>query len=110
MTPAQIPLYSELEPLEFCDKWLGLDSLPSEEATLQKGHGYRSRCNRLLSEVFGLSPNTVRQWGSGFRRMPKKHRAKLGKLLFYRKIEELHLTCRHATTCTVQIIFSGGGF
>lgn len=50
-----------LEPIEYCRRWV-----PTIE-----GKGYRKTCINALAEVTGLSPSTIKDWGSNFERRPK---------------------------------------
>ncbi|KYC40724.1 hypothetical protein WA1_24095 [Scytonema hofmannii PCC 7110] len=50
-----------LEPMEYCRRWV----IP------QPGKNYRKVCINALAEVTGISPKTIKDWGTNFHRRPK---------------------------------------
>lgn len=50
-----------LEPMEYCHRWV----------SQQPGRNYRKVCINALAEVTGVSPTTVKDWGTNFDRRPK---------------------------------------
>jgi hypothetical protein len=54
-------LAQPLEPSEYCRRWVGRDS----------SRGYRKTCVNAIAVATGLSPNTVKDWGSDFSRRPQ---------------------------------------
>ncbi len=50
-----------LEPMEYCRRWVEID--PSR--------GYKKACINALAQATGLSPNTIKDWGSNFNRRPR---------------------------------------
>jgi hypothetical protein len=55
-TIRQVPL----EPIEYCRRWVETD--PSR--------GYKKACINALAQATGLSPNTIKDWGTNFNRRP----------------------------------------
>ncbi len=49
-----------LEPVEYCHRWVEVDP----------ARGYKKVCINALSEATGLSPNTIKDWGTNFSRRP----------------------------------------
>ncbi|MBD3885501.1 hypothetical protein IFO70_27665 [Phormidium tenue FACHB-886] len=50
-----------MEPAEYCQRWV----------TAQPGKGYLKVCINALAEATGLSPGTIKNWGSDFHRRPQ---------------------------------------
>ncbi len=50
-----------LEPSEYCRRWVQQDF----------SRGYRKTCVNVLAAATGLSPNTIKDWGSDFSRRPQ---------------------------------------
>jgi hypothetical protein len=49
-----------LEPMDYCQRWVSRS--PSR--------GYRKACINALVDATGLSPGTIRNWGTDFQRRP----------------------------------------
>ncbi len=56
-TIRQLPL----KPMEYCRRWV----------SQQPGRNYRKVCINALAEVTGVSPQTIKDWGTNFHRRPK---------------------------------------
>lgn len=81
-----ITLYTALEPLVFCERWLGLEKMSElKRCEIVHGFGFRSQCNQILSSALGLSPETPKKWGADFEKMPQVYRYRLAQALFYKQ-------------------------
>ncbi|MDZ8086022.1 MULTISPECIES: hypothetical protein [Nostoc] len=49
-----------LEPMEYCRRWVDIDP----------ARGYRKACINALAQATGLSPHTIKDWGTNFDRRP----------------------------------------
>ncbi|MEW6498571.1 MAG: hypothetical protein AB1589_39645 [Cyanobacteriota bacterium] len=50
-----------LEPMDYCTRWVAIN--PNK--------GYRKSCINALAKATGLSPQTVKNWGTNFSRRPQ---------------------------------------
>lgn len=50
-----------LEPMEYCRRWVETDP----------ARGYRKACINALAQATGLSPHTIKDWGTNFDRRPR---------------------------------------
>ena len=49
-----------LQPMEYCRRWVDIDP----------ARGYRKACINALAQATGLSPHTIKDWGTNFDRRP----------------------------------------
>ncbi|MGG6295210.1 hypothetical protein ACQ4M4_12540 [Leptolyngbya sp. AN02str] len=53
--------YLPMEPTDYCERWV----------TAESGKGYLKVCINVLAEATGLSPGTIKNWGTDFHRRPQ---------------------------------------
>lgn len=94
---ALLILHTELDPITFCEYWLGIHTLPLDERLdIKRTHGFRAQCKRALSAALNLSPETTNQWGADFKRMPHTYRKRLAQALFWKQAHDALLFERTA--------------
>jgi hypothetical protein len=78
-----------LSARDFCRKIFAIDEMPAHYIKLYENQiGYRQKCIKLLGDTLGLTPNTIKNWGYEFQKMPPTHRRTLG--MAYERWRALH--------------------
>ena len=64
---------SQISGWDFCLFWLG-------DAQIND-RGFKSKCDKLLSDILGVTISTAEKWGHRYEKMPVSHQRHLAKTL-----------------------------
>ena len=90
-SPFKCPFPLEIEPenlspQEFCRRMLGIAGMPENYLRLYENQrNYRKECILLLSRILDVNPNTIKNWGLNFAKMPYTYRRILG--VYYERLK-----------------------